>query len=599
MKRLLLSSFVLFAIILSTSAQVQTAGSYLNISRPAGGPIQKGDIIEVRAVMSVPSGTTVTAIRFTDNIPAGTSYVTNSIKAVTAEGVVAAGVTNTGNYTDAAGDDRAQHISGAITVYLGDGATSAVGGSLNGTTSFPRCYNAACILMVAYRVKVTVYNGSSITFGGAFRYTNGTVQNITLPSNVLRVALLGGCSSPSGVNRITEESAGTFGSGSAHSRSASTQVTGFTYQNLGVGNPDDGQYSITKNTSPTQYTAGTPATTDRTFGVWDIIGDHSGTSTAAGNSAAANGLNRGYMAVVNASYAPAAVFNVPITGLATNSGYTLSFWIRNICGTCGNDPISNASSGTPGIKPNLAFEMDGSDLYSTGEIAYTGQWVKKTFTFYSGSATSFTMAIKNNAPGGGGNDWAIDDIVVQQCYIVLPVKMSLFVATPKGNDVVLNWETAEEINLSYFSVERSRDGINFEGIGNVSRHSGSNKYQFIDHDKSAGKSFYRLQIVDSDDRTTTTKTLLVSGITGKNEVMVVPNPVKTDAVLNIESTSKGLAEIQVYNAQGKLMLKQHNNVVNGANQVMLDRISELPNGIYMIQVAIDGNRMVTRMIVSK
>lgn len=79
MKKSLLVLF-LFIVVKNTSAQIQTAGSYLNVSRPNGGPTQRNDILEIRAVIAVPSGTAVTLSRFTDNIPAGTVYVDNSLK---------------------------------------------------------------------------------------------------------------------------------------------------------------------------------------------------------------------------------------------------------------------------------------------------------------------------------------------------------------------------------------------------------------------------------------------------------------------------------------------------------------------------------------
>src|SRR5689334_16101195 len=93
-KRILL--FVLLLLVLrEANGQIQTAGSYLNVTRPNGGPIQNGDILEIRAVISIPSGTTVTASRFTDNVPTGTTYIANSIKTVTNEGVVVATIANT------------------------------------------------------------------------------------------------------------------------------------------------------------------------------------------------------------------------------------------------------------------------------------------------------------------------------------------------------------------------------------------------------------------------------------------------------------------------------------------------------------------------
>ncbi|MEO5563011.1 MAG: T9SS type A sorting domain-containing protein [Chitinophagaceae bacterium] len=593
---------LLFIVVKNTSAQIQTAGSYLNVSRPSGGPTQRNDILEIRAVIAVPSGTTITLARFTDNVPAGTIYVTNSLKTVTNEGLVVTGIANTGNYTDVAGDDKGQNVSGAITINIGDGSTSSVGGTINGTTTRPRHYNAACIIMVTYRVSVNVSTGGSITLNGTFNYTTTSAQTINLPANALRVAALGGCFAPSAINAITVETGGTFGVGLTQNRSASANVTGFNYQNLASGTPSDGQYSIAKNTSPTQYIGASPASSDRVFGAWDVVGDHTGTTNGAGNAASGSASSGGYMAVVNASYAPGAVFNVPISGLNQNSAYTLSFWIRNICGTCGNNPSGNSGSGTPGVKPNLAFEMDGVDLYSTGELTYTGTWVQKSFTFYSGALNSFSMTIRNNAPGGGGNDWAIDDIIVSECFIVLPVKMELFTANKKGNDIELQWETSDQKNLSYFTIEKSTDGVNFNGIGNVPgkiNNNAKNDYQFTDNNKSTGKIYYRLMIVDEDNKATYSKTLVASGKNIANELMVVPNPVRSEGVLNIESTVKGEANINIYNADGKLMLRQNNTVIEGSNQVRVEKANTLANGIYLVQVNVGMYKMMTRMIVNK
>ncbi|MES1222442.1 MAG: hypothetical protein ABUT20_43510, partial [Bacteroidota bacterium] len=64
----------------------------------------------------------------------------------------------------------------------------------------------------------------------------------------------------------------------------------------------------------------------------------------------------------------------------------------------------------------MTYELDGVDYYTTGNVKYTGQWIKKGFTFLTGAGqTSVTLKLINNAPGGGGNDWALDDITVATC----------------------------------------------------------------------------------------------------------------------------------------------------------------------------------------
>ena len=71
----------------------------------------------------------------------------------------------------------------------------------------------------------------------------------------------------------------------------------------------------------------------------------------------------------------------------------------------------------PGVKPNLTYAINDIDYYSTGDITYSNTWVKRGFIYKTGPAeTSFTLTIKNNASGGGGNDWVLDDINLATCY---------------------------------------------------------------------------------------------------------------------------------------------------------------------------------------
>ena len=56
--------------------------------------------------------------------------------------------------------------------------------------------------------------------------------------------------------------------------------------------------------------------------------------------------------------------------------------------------------------------------YTTGDIKYDRitPWKKFGFTFQTKPGqTTANFVIRNNSPGGGGNDWAIDDITVAHC----------------------------------------------------------------------------------------------------------------------------------------------------------------------------------------
>jgi hypothetical protein len=593
MKNLLLTLLFLQVLFCATG-QTQSAASYLNITRPGGGPIVTSDVIEIRAVISVPSGTTLTGLKYTEAVPTGTSYNSNTLKAVTNEGQVYGTVasSNTGNFTDAVADgtDRAQIVGSTVTFFIGAGATPSAGGTIVGGTDQPNFFSSQTILMLTYRVTITASSGTNINFGGGTFSTTGipaTIRlspiQITVQPNVLA------CTTTAPANLITDASNGTFGSGTTQNAGASTVVTGFTYTNILANNPGDGQYSIVKNTSYNQSTG-------KVFGAWDIFGDHNGTNgTAAGNTASPSGTTGGYMLVVNASYAPSKVFNSSTISVSTNTNYTLSFWVRNICPSCGVDPAtgSNPTPKIPGVKPNLAFGFSGTDYYSTGEISYTNNWQKRSFTFNSGSNTALALFIRNNAPGGGGNDWVIDDITLNTCNtaVVLPVQLESFTASVNKQLVDLDWVTHNELNVAAYFIERSYNGSEFKSIGQV-KASGTNqgvlKYNYKDDITAvpATTLYYRLKITDRDGTYKYSPVILVkTQVSLSNQIIINPNPVyQGNTSVRFHSSFNGLTQIRIIDLAGKILLQQSFNARTGNNTVAINNLSVLLKGTYIMQV---------------
>jgi hypothetical protein len=178
------------------------------------------------------------------------------------------------------------------------------------------------------------------------------------------------------------------------------------------------------------------------------------------------------MVVINAAYRTDTAFKDIVTGLCPNTYYQYTAWFRNIGPKGGSDSngvsaVSGSSTYIPtgpgdssGVHPNMTFNANGYDYYTTGDIAYTGQWVQKGFTFLTGPAqTQMTIYIRNNAPGGGGNDWAIDDISVASCspnLLVTPAKPDTLC---QGADDTVGFKVSSYFNsYGYWQVEQSVDG---------------------------------------------------------------------------------------------------------------------------------------------
>lgn len=175
---------------------------------------------------------------------------------------------------------------------------------------------------------------------------------------------------------------GSFGSGTANLQSPNPNIApGYVYT-FNVP-PFDGEYVITNNT----------ASWPNLFPTWLAIGDNS------------NDPN-GYMMIVNASNAAGLFYEQTVNGLCENTLYEFSADIINLI-----------KSGTPDHSdPNVSFLLNGVELFSTGDIAKTNSWTTYGFTFTTDvGQQSLTLSLRNNAPGGFGNDLAIDNISFRAC----------------------------------------------------------------------------------------------------------------------------------------------------------------------------------------
>ncbi|MBK8566815.1 MAG: hypothetical protein IPN76_26660 [Saprospiraceae bacterium] len=120
----------------------------------------------------------------------------------------------------------------------------------------------------------------------------------------------------------------------------------------------------------------------------------------------------GYMMVVNASHQPG-VFYQRTVPVCQNTPYIFSADIINIF----------LPQFTDAILPNVDFLIDGNVVFSTGDIPMDMQWHTYEFQFTPPpNVSQFTFSLRNNAPGGFGNDLALDNISLQFCgpKITLP-----------------------------------------------------------------------------------------------------------------------------------------------------------------------------------
>lgn len=139
----------------------------------------------------------------------------------------------------------------------------------------------------------------------------------------------------------------------------------------------------------------------------------------------------GRMLVVNASNTPGTFFLNYITGLTPGAKYEISTWLTNICyGANGCFPIPPSIS--------ISILADGTLLsrFETGDIPAPDapNW-QRYYGIFTMPPDKSTILIKMDDvnPGGCGNDFAIDDIMLRECKIKIPP----VVTPPKPEPMVI------------------------------------------------------------------------------------------------------------------------------------------------------------------
>ncbi|WP_317897430.1 T9SS type A sorting domain-containing protein [Aurantibacillus circumpalustris] len=167
----------------------------------------------------------------------------------------------------------------------------------------------------------------------------------------------------------------------------------------------------------------------------------------------------------------------------------------------------------------------------------------------------------------------------------LPIELVSFTASfIEGKYVELMWTTATEKNNEYFEVQRSIDGLDWETITSIIGAGNSStwqKYSFIDEHPYNLKSYYRINQVDLDTRSTQSPIVVVD-LEGKlfYNIDIYPNP--TSGELTIQGNSLEIDGFQIYDRFGReinlsLMISYINN-----HKIILD-LSSLPSDIYILK----------------
>ncbi|MDW3196606.1 MAG: DUF2341 domain-containing protein [Cytophagales bacterium] len=179
------------------------------------------------------------------------------------------------------------------------------------------------------------------------------------------------------------------------------------------------------------------------------------------------------------------------------------------------------------------------------------------------------------------------DNTAESVEIPLPVTLLSFDGVAEDKIVILNWETAAELNNDRFEIEWSEDGSSFIYIGEVAGNGTTdfrNAYRFIDDQPLPGINYYRFRQVDYDGQFEYSPIIAVIVQEFFEEVTfkVYPNPV-TEGKFNINLDGFRVGEevvLSVMNMSGQKVFNQRIEASDEDQEIYLPQ--DTPRGIYTI-----------------
>ena len=231
------------------------------------------------------------------------------------------------------------------------------------------------------------------------------------------------------------------------------------------------------------------------------------------------------------------------------------------------------------VVKNVGIGTTWVDVGGTATGNGTGSILSGTF----GSFCDITIANKN----GGTNP--------------LPIELINFEGHSVGRYVQLNWTTASEFNNDHFSIQRSKDGIEFAEVAVITgagTKATKSVYQIEDKRPLIGIGYYRLKQTDSDGNSTISNVIKVdSQLSSSDEVLVYPNPTLDGKfIVNLNRfESKEEVRILIIDLLGKIKFREI--LETDESGYLLSPMQMHETGLYFISVTTTRGTLTTKVIV--
>ena len=247
-------------------------------------------------------------------------------------------------------------------------------------------------------------------------------------------------------------------------------------------------------------------------------------------------------------------------------------------------------------------------------VTLTFQWTSslETTSFtrnscYVGHYTGGAWQVSGNAAASGSNPYtrtsgtqtSFSPFAIASGSSPLPVELLTFDAKPNNDQVLTKWSTASEKNNDFFTLERSKDGVNFEKLKTVPGAGNSDRivnYAEKDEEPLNGISYYRLKQTDYDGKTSYSQIVPIEFNSSSNARVQYNTAENNATTLYYNLSANALVTIEIIDSNGKqiAVLSENQYQYFGTHQQTLN--FEGSAGIYYAKITINGTPTICKFV---
>jgi hypothetical protein len=185
----------------------------------------------------------------------------------------------------------------------------------------------------------------------------------------------------------------------------------------------------------------------------------------------------------------------------------------------------------------------------------------------------------------------ISDCFAANCCSTTPVPvvwLDIDVITLNHGTNLLTWSTAQEIDNSHYSIERSIGNTEFSEIGTTPGRgtvTEISEYEYHDNIVTTEAVYYRVKQTDFSGEYDYSRTVVISQSPDNGKISLSPNPASGTIQVDLSTLQLKKALIKITDLKGSVVYEE---TVDGRISIAEINLSGLNEGIYMLTINHEG-----------